>query len=248
LLPFTPWTTRNDVVELLDFVARTDCVANVDPVHYSIRLLIPPGSLILGLDDPALVDALGPYDPVELGFRWRSADPLLDDLQRELARLIESVGAAGLDTDGVYDLVRACVFDAFGATDPGRPDPETALGPAAANPNRPRLSESWFCCAEPTATQLGTVTDAATDPLEAHQWPVLTGTGTGTGTGTDVGSGTDVDGGTDLRSTEFGGAALDAVSTPTPVRLLGRRSGSTSVASPDMSPAHSPDAHPVPSN
>src|SRR5262249_19776766 len=45
-LPFTPWTTRADIVDLIDFVAGHDLVANVDPVQYSIRLLLPEGSLL----------------------------------------------------------------------------------------------------------------------------------------------------------------------------------------------------------
>src|SRR3954470_4416888 len=40
-MPFTPWTTVEDVVELLDFVAAHDLVGNVDPVQYTIRLLLP---------------------------------------------------------------------------------------------------------------------------------------------------------------------------------------------------------------
>ncbi len=47
-LPFTPWTTVDDLVELVDFVVAHDLVANVDPVQYSVRLLVPEGSLLLG--------------------------------------------------------------------------------------------------------------------------------------------------------------------------------------------------------
>ena len=47
LLPFTPWTRPEDVFALLDLVARCDLVGNVDPVQYAIRLLVPPGSLLV---------------------------------------------------------------------------------------------------------------------------------------------------------------------------------------------------------
>ncbi len=46
-LPFTPWTTLDDLVDLVDFVVAHDLVANVDPVQYSVRLLVPEGSLLL---------------------------------------------------------------------------------------------------------------------------------------------------------------------------------------------------------
>ena len=38
-LPFTPWTTRDDLVALLDFVHDHDLVGSIDPVQYSVRLL-----------------------------------------------------------------------------------------------------------------------------------------------------------------------------------------------------------------
>ena len=40
-LPFTPWTTHDDVIALLDFVHEQDLVGSVDPVQYTIRLLLP---------------------------------------------------------------------------------------------------------------------------------------------------------------------------------------------------------------
>ena len=63
-LPFTPWTTVDDLVDLMDFVIAHDLVANVDPVQYSIRLLVPDGSLLLG--EPAMTAHLGAYDPTRL--------------------------------------------------------------------------------------------------------------------------------------------------------------------------------------
>ena len=58
-MPFTPWTTPRDVLGIIDFVAAHDLVANVDPVQYTIRLLVPEGSLLLERED--LREHLGPY-------------------------------------------------------------------------------------------------------------------------------------------------------------------------------------------
>src|SRR4029450_1094279 len=52
-VPFTPWSPRDDVHALLRFVADHHLVANVDPVQYTIRLLIPRDSLLLELPDVA---------------------------------------------------------------------------------------------------------------------------------------------------------------------------------------------------
>ena len=139
-LPFTPWTTLEQVQAILTFVADHDLVGNVDPVQYTIRLLLPPGSLLL--PHPDVVPHLGSYDPDRATFEWRSADPAMDELQARLAALVETRLAAGDSIAAVYGAIR----DATGL-DPVPVDEDRALGV-------PRLTEPWFCCAEPTAAQL----------------------------------------------------------------------------------------------
>jgi hypothetical protein len=147
LLPFTPWTTVPGVVALVDFVMAHDLVANVDPVQYSIRLLLPPGSLLLS--DPEVGAVLGPYDPAALSHPWRSAHPGVDELQAELAAVVEAGGEA--DAVDVFPAVHATVARAAAAA--GHPGPRP-LTPSSPPRRVPRLSEAWFCCAEPTQVQL----------------------------------------------------------------------------------------------
>jgi hypothetical protein len=132
-LPFTPWSTIDGIRGILEFVASHDLVGNVDPVQYSIRLLVPDGSLLLDhLPD------LGPWDPDRLGYPWTSP---LDGLQAEFAALVE---ARADDPPGaVFNALRALVD----------------LAPVETRHvvEAPRLSEAWFCCAEPTTAQLRTV-------------------------------------------------------------------------------------------
>ncbi len=137
-LPFTPWTTLDGVRDLLDFVADHDLVGNVDPVQYTIRLLLPKGSLLL--DHPDLAPVLGPYDAERLSYTWISTEPSIDALHLQLAALVEERVAAGASIADTYLAVRAAV----GA-------PELIL--AASFEGRPRLTEPWFCCAEPTEGQ-----------------------------------------------------------------------------------------------
>jgi hypothetical protein len=164
LLPFTPWTTRDDLVALVDFVAAADLVPNVDVVQYGIRLLLPPGSLLLGRGDDVLDRSLGEFDESDLGMTWTASDPVLDDLQHALAALAEEAAEAEASPEDAYGAVRATIFDAFGATDPGPPSahPE-CVGPKGV---RPHLTESWFCCAEPTASQLGRMFDPRDDDVD----------------------------------------------------------------------------------
>ncbi len=147
-LPFTPWTTPSDVVALLDFVVDHDLVPNVDPVQYTIRLLLPQGSLLLGHPDVAA--HLGDYDEDRLSFTWTAADARADRLQATLAALVTSALSAGETTETIFGEVQA-VTRAIAGVSPRGP------GAATAWPDRPRLTEPWFCCAEPTETQFGSL-------------------------------------------------------------------------------------------
>ena len=140
-MPFTPWTTLAHIQGVLDFVAENDLVGNVDPVHYTIRLLLPRGSLLL--EHPDLAASLDAYDEARGSYQWIASDPEMDALQARLAALVEKRLAAEDPISVVYDAVReACGLTALG------------LDPTASDAI-PRLTESWFCCAEPTALQLG---------------------------------------------------------------------------------------------
>ena len=140
LLPFTPWTTIGDVLDLLDFVAVHDLVGNVDPVQYTIRLLIPEGSLLLR--DPGLAAHLGPYDAERLSHPWSSPDPAVDALQARLATLVEDSLRAEEPLETTYLRVRTAALEAAA----GRNGVPAALVPAAAaGEGRPRLTEPWFC-------------------------------------------------------------------------------------------------------
>jgi hypothetical protein len=139
-MPFVPWTREEHVHALLDFVVEHGLVPNVDPVQYTIRLLLPNGSLLLG--EPAVVACVDGEDP-ELGtVTWRATDPEMDALQRRLAALVERRTAAGDSIPAIFDAVR---IDA--GLRPTEIDPATVT-------DVPHLSEPWFCCAEPTTSQL----------------------------------------------------------------------------------------------
>jgi radical SAM superfamily enzyme YgiQ (UPF0313 family) len=120
LMPFTPWSTREDIEGVIRFVERHDLVGNVDPVHFSIRLLVPEGSLVLERADWDH----GAYDAEALSWPWESE---LDPLQRRLAAIAEQGGR------DAYARIRAEVL--------GEPA-QIADGSVE---GRPRLTEPWFC-------------------------------------------------------------------------------------------------------
>ena len=137
-LPFTPWTDRASLASLIEFLDDNLLWGAIDPIQLTIRLLIPDGSLVLGL--PGIERHLRGYHPDDLGYRWVSDDPDLDVLQRELAGLVDR--AVGDDADPIETMegIRSTLGSALGRRfGPMPPLPSTA----------PRLTESWFCCSEP---------------------------------------------------------------------------------------------------
>lgn len=149
LMPFTPWTTLEDLVELIDFVGEQDLIGNVDPVHYSIRLLVPEDSLLL--DSPAMTPHLGEYRAEALSYEWTPIDPRTDVLQGQLAQIVENAAAEGTPIAITYGRVRSAVRQAAGLCCDTAVMDEAMI---AASQDRPRLTEAWFCCAEPTDMQL----------------------------------------------------------------------------------------------
>jgi radical SAM superfamily enzyme YgiQ (UPF0313 family) len=137
LLPFTPWATLDDYIELLEFVAAEGLVYHVDPVQYGIRLLVPPGSTLLGR--PAMRPFLGPRDPAALTYTWIHSDPRMDELQGQVMAIVERAARGGEETQATFRQVFEAAHRAA-----GRPAPPP-LPRLAPGPRPPRLSEPWFC-------------------------------------------------------------------------------------------------------
>ena len=155
LLPFTPWSSLGSFLDLLDAVAAWDLVDSVDPVQLSIRLLLPEGSLLLGRPEtePHLTGARD-----EVGSHlWRHPDPAMDGLAAAVGSRVAADADAGADPRATHAAVRALAAAAAagaGIAWEELPPPVTAGMAWAPRGGRPRLSEPWFCCAEPTPAQL----------------------------------------------------------------------------------------------
>ncbi|HUK64776.1 MAG TPA: radical SAM protein, partial [Dongiaceae bacterium] len=149
---FTPWTTLDDYRELLNFVETEDLIDDVDPIQFAIRLLVPPGSALLSR--PALRPALGDLDAAAFTYRWTHPDPAMDRLEGEVRALVERSTAAAEGAREIFARVR----DAAAAAANGAALRRTVAGSRARLAGRaPRLTEPWFCCAEPTERQLDAV-------------------------------------------------------------------------------------------
>jgi radical SAM superfamily enzyme YgiQ (UPF0313 family) len=136
---FTPWTTLPDYLELLDFVAEQDLADDVDPVQYTLRLLVPPGSLLER--DPAMQEHLGALDPEALTYRWTHPDPRMDRLQEAVTELVAAAAAAEEDAALTHGRVRDAAATLAGSSSPGGGRFESSRRRSRG----PRLTEPWFC-------------------------------------------------------------------------------------------------------
>ena len=136
-IAFTPWTTLDGYRAWLDFVAARGLVDAVDPVQYAVRLLLPPGSLLL--EHPALRPYLGTRDLGAFQYRWNHPDPRMEQLHTAVTAEIASTTGSTEDPALMFERVRGLADAAAGA--PARPP----LGLAADRRRPPRLTEPWFC-------------------------------------------------------------------------------------------------------
>jgi len=135
LVPFTPWATLEDYLDLIDTFAREGWLFALDPVQLSVRLLVPPGSLLL--EDPTFVTS--GFDAAALSYAWRHTDPRVDRLQEKVALRVEAAQASREPPAQTFAAIRELARAAA-----GHPHLHVPV-PFVPGPRGPRLSESWFC-------------------------------------------------------------------------------------------------------
>ena len=144
-LPFLPWTTVDDVAEIFEFIDDHGLAGATDPVQMAIKLLVPRGSLLE--THPAMTPHLTHYDQPALTWRWEFVDPGAELLQKQLETIASTASDCGQEVTTTLNQMREVL-----ARHTGRD-----LAPLAHVPPVPRLTESWFCCAEPTTAQTVTI-------------------------------------------------------------------------------------------
>ena len=138
---FTPWTSREDYLDLLRTIRELDLIENVAPIQLAIRLLIPAGSKLLELEELKL----DPFDPAALSYRWQHPDPEMDLLCVDLQKLVGLGDQLGVSRAELFAMIWE---RAFGAKPDFAMDIRTAV---------PHLTEAWYCCAEPEEDQFAVV-------------------------------------------------------------------------------------------
>jgi len=136
---FTPWTTLTDYQDMLDFVESEGLTDRVEPVQYALRLLVPPGSLLV--DSAAMHPHLGALEEGTFSYRSTQDDLRMDALQESVMARVTRGAETGEDPAVTFGSVRA-LADEAGGTAMVR---GAAVQLAADRPRPPRLTEPWFC-------------------------------------------------------------------------------------------------------
>lgn len=136
-LPFTPWTTLDDYIDMLDWIRERSLISHVPAVQLSIRLLIPPGSALL---KDAPTGSLGEPDPANFAYAWQHPDPRMDELQARVTVIAENAPAN--DPKAAFAAIERLAYQLAGRPLSTRP---AGSPPRRIRPTPPRLTEDWFC-------------------------------------------------------------------------------------------------------
>lgn len=139
LMPFSPWETLDSYLALLDFFEERHLIEHVDPVHFSIRLLIPPGSALLSSPDKA--DWLRELEAAAYTYRWQHPDPRIDALHQQVVALVEEAQREQTDPIKTFFQIKAMALAFCGQ----QFDTVEAIHNYGTSKVLPHLTESWFC-------------------------------------------------------------------------------------------------------
>ena len=139
LVAFTPWTSAQDYFDLLDFIEEYALIDEVDPIQMAIRLLVPPGSDLLG--SKQMERYITELDAENFIYRWEHPDRRMDKLHEEALILAEDAAARQEDAATTFMRIRELAADVLERPEQARP--KATFAPDRIRP--PRLTESWFC-------------------------------------------------------------------------------------------------------
>ena len=149
-VPFTPWATLDDYLEIFEFVDAHRLVYHVDPVQYTVRLLIPPGSYLLNRPETKALDLT--LDQTAFSYIWTHPDPRMDELHKTVNTLVQEDARSGVDTLDTFYQIWELAADMHGNrhTPLCREKQSSPHTPLCRNRKQthlpaPRITEAWFC-------------------------------------------------------------------------------------------------------
>ena len=142
---------RKNYLELLKTIFDLGLVDNVASVQLSIRLLIPLASNLLELDE--IKESTHCFNDKALSYNWHYNDPNMDTLENNI-RLIVEEGESQKKTRREILLRLWEAATKFKKSSDNYPD---KINFSHKDSNIPTMSESWYCCAEPSPLQVAKI-------------------------------------------------------------------------------------------
>jgi len=137
-VPFTPWTTIGNYLDLLEQLQRLDLVTAVAPIQLAIRLLVTAGSRLLEIGE--LRGQVGAFDAKTLSYPWQHADPRVDSLCADLEEIVAVGEKAGGGRTAIFEKIWVAANRAA-----ERRVSEGIFAEGGARPGVPYLNEPWYC-------------------------------------------------------------------------------------------------------
>ncbi|HEV2471170.1 MAG TPA: CUAEP/CCAEP-tail radical SAM protein [Chthonomonadales bacterium] len=139
LMPFSPWETLASYIRMLNFIEERHLIEHIDPVHLSIRLLIPPGSALLNAPDRR--EWLRELAAAAYTYRWQHPDPHMDMLHSQICALVEEAQRKGADPIETFFHIKALALAMQGQD----MCVSCGIGGYGVRKVIPHLTETWFC-------------------------------------------------------------------------------------------------------
>ncbi len=137
-VPFTPWTTIEQVLDLFEELHRLELVEAVAPIQLAIRLLLPAGSRLLELEEVRRI--AGPFDAGALVYPWKNPNPAVDRLCEELQEIVAASEKLKRSRSATFEKMWRAVNQAA-----QRKVEERAQPVLASRATVPYLNEPWYC-------------------------------------------------------------------------------------------------------
>jgi radical SAM superfamily enzyme YgiQ (UPF0313 family) len=136
-VPFTPWTTFENYLDLLEQLRRLELIGAVAPIQLAIRLLVTAGSRLLDIDE--VRERVGAFDAKSLIYPWEHSVPGVDRLCEELQDIVAAAEKLKQSRAAIFERIWRAANRAA-----DRRIEEKNLVVAAAM-GVPYLNEPWYC-------------------------------------------------------------------------------------------------------
>jgi radical SAM superfamily enzyme YgiQ (UPF0313 family) len=137
-VPFTPWTTFEQYIDLFEQLRRLQLMDTVAPIQLGIRLLIPPGSRLFELEEVRKL--VGPFETQSLVYPWKNPNPGVDQLAEEVQEIVASSEELKRSRTATFERIWRAASLAAGLC-----IEESAIPLLLSRATVPYLNEPWYC-------------------------------------------------------------------------------------------------------